>query len=33
VLSNAKLERVFGIRLPDWEEGLKRCLAERDTNK
>ena len=31
VLSNAKLERVFGIRLPDWEEGLKRCLAERDT--
>jgi len=29
VLSNAKLKRVFGIRLPDWEEGLKRCLAER----
>jgi len=29
VLSNAKLERVFDIRLPDWEEGLKRCLAER----
>lgn len=29
VLSNAKLERVFGIRLPDWEQGLKRCLAER----
>jgi len=33
VLSNAKLERVFGIRLPDWEEGLKRCLAERDTQR
>lgn len=29
VLSNTKLERVFGIRLPDWDEGLKRCLAER----
>lgn len=29
VLSNAKLERVFGIRLPEWEQGLKRCLAER----
>jgi dTDP-4-dehydrorhamnose reductase len=33
VLSNAKLERVFGIRLPHWEEGLKRCLAERDAQK
>jgi dTDP-4-dehydrorhamnose reductase len=29
VLSNDKLARVFGIRLPDWEMGLKRCLAER----
>ncbi len=29
VLSNDKLERVFGIRLPDWETGLQRCLAER----
>lgn len=29
VLSNSKLERVFGIQLPDWEQGLKRCLAER----
>lgn len=29
VLSNEKLERTFGIRLPDWEAGLKRCLAER----
>ena len=33
VLSNARLERVFGIRLPHWEEGLKRCLAERVTGK
>lgn len=32
VLSNAKLERVFGIRLPDWEQGLKRCLNERRGN-
>ncbi len=31
VLSSDKLERVFGIRLPHWEYGLKRCLAERDT--
>jgi dTDP-4-dehydrorhamnose reductase len=23
--------RVFGIRLPEWQDGLKRCLAERDT--
>jgi len=30
VLSTAKLERVFGVRLPDWEDGLKRCLTERD---
>jgi len=29
VLSCGKLERVFGIRLPDWEAGLERCLAER----
>ena len=33
VLSTNKLERVFGIRLPDWEEGLKRCLTERDIPK
>jgi dTDP-4-dehydrorhamnose reductase len=31
VLSTDKLGRVFGIRLPHWEEGLKRCLAERET--
>jgi dTDP-4-dehydrorhamnose reductase len=29
VLANTKLERVFGIRLPDWQEGLERCLRER----
>ena len=29
VLSNGKLAQVFGIRLPDWEQGLIRCLAER----
>jgi dTDP-4-dehydrorhamnose reductase len=29
VLSNEKLARVFGIRLPDWEAGLTRCLKER----
>lgn len=29
VLSNAKLEATFGIRMPDWEAGLKRCLADR----
>ncbi len=27
VLSNAKLARVFGVRLGPWEEGLRRCLA------
>lgn len=31
VLSGDKLERVFGIRLPHWEDGLQRCLAERGT--
>ncbi len=30
VLANDKLERVFGIRLPDWQDGLQRCLAERN---
>jgi dTDP-4-dehydrorhamnose reductase len=29
VLSNDKLDKVFGIRMPDWETGLKRCLDER----
>jgi dTDP-4-dehydrorhamnose reductase len=31
VLSNDKLARVFGVRLPHWDEGLKRCLQERAT--
>jgi dTDP-4-dehydrorhamnose reductase len=30
VLSNAKLQRVFGIELPPWQEALTRCLAGRD---
>lgn len=29
VLANDKLARVFGIRLPDWQGGLQRCLQER----
>lgn len=28
VLSNDKLDRTFGIRLPDWEEALSLCLAK-----
>ena len=31
MLSTGKLERVFGIRMPHWDDGLQRCLAERDT--
>jgi len=31
VLSSEKLARAFGIRLPDWEIGLRRCLAERSS--
>ena len=27
VLSGEKLETVFGIRLPDWEDSLKLCMA------
>lgn len=27
---NGKLERVFGIRLPDWREALKLCLDKAD---
>lgn len=29
VLSNEKLARVFGVRLPHWEEALRQCLAQR----
>jgi dTDP-4-dehydrorhamnose reductase len=29
VLSSEKLARVFGIRLPEWETGLRQCLADR----
>lgn len=27
VLSNAKLDNVFGVRLPDWRDGLEEALA------
>jgi len=26
VLSNAKLQKTFGIKLPHWEHALKQCL-------
>ncbi|MEW6679297.1 MAG: dTDP-4-dehydrorhamnose reductase [Pseudomonadota bacterium] len=29
-LDNGKLERVFGIRLPDWRDALKLCLDKAD---
>lgn len=29
VMSNARLERVFGIRLPAWDAALEMCLAEK----
>lgn len=29
-LDNGKLERVFGIRLPDWHQALKLCLDKPD---
>lgn len=28
VLDGARLARVFGVRLPDWEAALERCLTE-----
>ena len=30
VLSNEKLLRVFGVRLPPWDDALGKCLSERD---
>jgi len=30
-LDNGKLERVFGIRLPDWRAALKLCLDKTDS--
>lgn len=27
VLNKAKIKAVYGIRIPHWEEGLKRCLS------
>lgn len=29
VLDNSKLEKVFGVQLPDWRDSLKECLAQR----
>lgn len=33
VLSNAKLERVFHVRLESWEDALRKCLGERNSNQ
>jgi dTDP-4-dehydrorhamnose reductase len=33
VLSGAKLQRVFGLRLPDWQAGLEQCFADRTTDR
>ena len=33
LLSNEKLERVFGVRLETWDDALRRCLSEREDNK
>jgi len=30
ILSNDKLERVFGVKLDSWEVALRKCLSERD---
>lgn len=30
VLSNDKLDRVFGVQLEHWEDALRKCLSERD---
>ena len=29
VLDNAKLEKIYGVKLPDWRDSLKECLARR----
>lgn len=33
VLCNEKLERVFGIRLESWDDGLYKCLSERQEHQ
>lgn len=33
LLSNEKLERVFGVRLETWDDALRRCLSEREDNE
>jgi dTDP-4-dehydrorhamnose reductase len=32
-LSNEKFATAFGLRLPDWEQGLKLCIAELAQNR
>ena len=29
VLDNSKLQHMYGIRLPSWQDSLKECLAQR----
>lgn len=33
VLSNEKLERIFGLRLESWDDALYKCLSERDPDQ
>lgn len=33
VLSNEKLEQVFGVRLESWDDALRKCLSERRTSE
>ena len=33
VLSSAKLQRIFGLRLPDWQAGLEQCFADRPAER
>jgi len=33
VLSNEKLDSVFGVRLPSWDKALSTCLAERSAER
>jgi dTDP-4-dehydrorhamnose reductase len=33
VLSSAKLEKVFGLRLPDWPTALEQCFADRAADR
>jgi dTDP-4-dehydrorhamnose reductase len=33
VLNNEKLESVFGVSLPSWDDALRTCLAERSSER